>query len=749
MAYTPSTDFIFTTGSYSPSNNFNFTPPGDPSGVINALVGGVTGSFVGDFVASDNITGDISATLDGLSSSFVGRYYDFGGEIIATTGDVVGGFIANYDSNILNFTTSKVCGVIESASKLLNKVETPCQQAWFNPVKIDAMQQDGTFIVPGLCFVVENGTFKDGGVYSNQDNATFIFGNTCFVQQQGTFIDTRLCLAAEQATAVHSYLCAIMEQMTKVYPNKWCAPTQDSGTSRHDILRLVYLEPDPPYDYTPSTDFTFTQNPSYTPSDDFLFDFGQTGFVVEQHVVGINSSTTCSSFTDATPKKLKRCVPIDTARKPPRGKSPWIDIPRPEPPPTPPTGTTVTVAIKEVYTMKNTISVTLQDLTPIKMDNLSLSFDVDSFAWQFSGELLDKAQLSLVKPLSNGDAVVLIVTINGVAWHVMAEKIAHNRQFGKRSITISGRGLSALLAAPYRVAGSGTQGSLLTNQQLADSHAPFGWTINWQLPTWNITGGAYSWQNRTELEAIADIADYCGGVIVPARDSQTLTIKPRYPVLPWNFAATAVDVAIPDSVITDMTYREASQKHPNGVYVHGGEIGGQLGFCRLNGTAGDVLIETTSNPLMTDVVGLRALGERLLAGQYIQPDIEQITTFMDGTIVPFIDVGTLVGITVDAVETKAIVNSVALTANNGEVFQTLTLGEQSSNRWIAFKSLLPKDPLLVGTITSTTGTTSIVSLIDGGVLNVRGTGNVNDKVYIRAGQIQGVAPNLPLNTIVI
>lgn len=44
---------------------------------------------------------------------------------------------------------------------------------------------------------------------------------------------------------------------------------------------------------------------------------------------------------------------------------------------------------------------------------------------------------------------------------------------------------------------------------------------------------------------------------------------------------------------------------------------------------------------MTSVAGLRSLGERILSGQYAQSKIKSITTFMDGTIVPSLQVSQL------------------------------------------------------------------------------------------------------------
>lgn len=754
--YTPTTAFVFSSSDYTPSLDFDFDPVDESSqqGIIAATLDGLTASFEGyvqvEVGPTSNI-GTISATLSGLTATIHGQNVSNYGVISATLDDVVGGFIAHYDPNVTRWLTALNHSLQQDATLTQSlKLEAMRDQASLTTHGVHDEQRDGLLTTNKSKFVVEDAFFTSVALGIDYTKSTSLgHVDVCFVTEQGTFIDSTLRQSQDMAHYLATGFCSIADQMTKVYPDKWHVNFQDSSVVQHDFLHMAYAEPPEPYRYTPTTDFSFTDT-NYTPSPDYEWLYGEQVAYAVGHSFGLAASRFNSLFQRATLlNDQKICVLVDKARRPPRGKSPWIDDPRPDPPDVPPTGATYTVPIQEVYTMEHTKSVTLEDLTEIDMDEISLKFDTDSFAWQFNGQLLNHEQLDLIKPLPDGSPITLIVTINGYVWHVSADTINHQRQFGQRSIAIGGRGTSALLTSPNEQKSSGTQGTLLSVQQLADLHLPVGWTIDWQTVTWNVTGGAYSWQGRTPLEAIADIAAFIGAMVLPARDSKTLTIKPRYPVLPWNFAGTPVDVAIPDAAILELTYRQTSRQFANGVYVHGGEIGGVLGFARLNGTAGDVLIETQTNPLMTDVIGLRALSERLLAGDYTQPDIRSIKTEMDGTIVPLIEAGTFVGITVDGVETKGIVNGIEITASGADVEQTITLGEETNNQWTAFRSLLPKDPLLVGTITSTTGTSSIVQLIDGGVMNVRGTGEVSDKVYVRSGQIQGEAPNLVQNDIVI
>lgn len=72
-----------------------------------------------------------------------------------------------------------------------------------------------------------------------------------------------------------------------------------------------------------------------------------------------------------------------------------------------------------------------------------------------------------------------------------------------------------------------------------------------------------------------------------------------------------------------------------------------------------------------------------------------------------------------------------------------------TNIYREFLDLLPARPLQVATVTATDGEASTVVLPGGGVLQVRGTATVGQKVFVRDGVIEGEAPNLTVATISI
>ena len=726
----------------------------DVAGDVVAHIDGL----VGGFVAGLPQEGELGPTLIGLESDIAAQYIENRGKQQPSQLEgLVGGCIGNYDANIHRFVTVSTCSTQEVAQKgAQSKVQMSfADTAPVAPVQVDSSQQIGSQIEVGTRSPFDTtevlnritcSHFADA-VQTNDDG-------TCFQKEQATPTSIKSEFKLTEAIYSPSEQHAVLQQLTKLRPDEVCAPVQNTFDVQHDSITLVKIPLAEEFQYQPPSInlvTTFVSGDSVDLSANFTMTVPHTRYeYADSHHIGVAHSAFCGTWDQATFSDTKNCSIIEETKQPERGITPWIDYPRPDPDPDPPSGITIVVPVQEVYSMENIITVTLaDDITPVQLGDIRLSLDADSHSWQFSGALLDPEEVVLVKPLADGSAVELHITINGYVWHVLVEKPVTTRNFDGSSIALSGRGISGLLAKPYRQPSSLNIGTLQTVQQIADLLLPLGWTNIWSTVTWNVDGGAYSHSDKTPIEALAQIARDIGAIIVPSRNTQQLEFKPRYPVLPWNFAATIVDVAIPDAAILQMTEEPTSSFQANGVYIHGMDIGGELAFCRLNGTAGDKLASTVSNALMTDPIGLRALGERILAGQFEQPKIKSIDTFMDGTVMPLIDIGTFVGMTVDGVETKAIVNGVSISANFGEVSQSLEFGESTTNSWVAFQDILPKDPMLVATLSSTDGVTSLMALVDGGVVRVRGTGTVGDQYYIRSGEIVSAAPNQTLTEIVL
>lgn len=71
-----------------------------------------------------------------------------------------------------------------------------------------------------------------------------------------------------------------------------------------------------------------------------------------------------------------------------------------------------------------------------------------------------------------------------------------------------------------------------------------------------------------------------------------------------------------------------------------------------------------------------------------------------------------------------------------------------SNPYRQFLRLLPRRPLYVGDITAVNSDGTVdVELPDSKVLRVRGTGSVDDRVFVQDGEVRGPAPDLPTSSV--
>jgi hypothetical protein len=744
--YTPSSVFAFDSASYRPDKVFLFSDieslsSGEISGTLDGIGGGLFGAVPND--------GVLVGELNGISGAFVAVTGHNLGVMSGVLSGLSGELIAEYDVNVTRWLVADCCAPAEDASRAIANVSLASDQASFSALDLCAPSTDAARLLPEVRMPVGANTPRPIEACSVVDQAQPASCATCASFDVMDRLDKLQCSVTDRATPRFSDLMALLDQLIKLRPAASHYPVEDAGQSSRTVHEIIpaYRLPTyafPPANYSPVATFDFIDNPGYEPSA--LYPEMD---LIESVQRGVIRMGTCGGWQVAALDKLHQCYTVQEARRPPPGTSIPIDPPPPPPPPPPEGHETLVIPTQSSYTMQHVISVvTLVGNVAVPVSKVNLALNADAFAWQFSAILSDPGALSLVEIVDN-EPVKLKITIDGYIWHTIVEEIEPTREFGKQAITLKGRGLSALLGAPYEQPKSTAYGSDLTVQQLADMQLPVGWTLDWTQVTWLVPANAWSYTNQAPIQALAGIANDTGSMLVPARDGQSLTMMPRYPYWPWDFAGATPDLVIPEAAIKSLSLRSRLGTQANGVYVHGGDVGGVLGWCRFNGTDGARLAETRSNNLMTDVIGCRALGSRILAGQYTQPIVKSLTTYLDGDVFPLAEIGMLAAITIGAETERGIINSVAIEATLAAVSQTIQIGEETPNVWALFKELLPRDPLLVGTLASTDGSTSIITLLDGGVITVRGTGTVGNKYYIRAGRIEGDAPTMTQNEIVV
>ena len=340
--------------------------------------------------------------------------------------------------------------------------------------------------------------------------------------------------------------------------------------------------------------------------------------------------------------------------------------------PPPPDGDPVVVPVRRVYFVINNVTLhRLPDGLPVPVFNLSLSLDAASWTWGFDAQLPAKAE-ALVAPGSASGPVELVASVNGTAFRVLAENISRERIFGDASIRISGRGRNAVLAAPYAPVMTFSNAEARTARQLMDdvltlNGIPLGWTVDWGLADWNVPAGVFALQG-TWIEALSSIASAVGGYLIPHPSDQSIRVRRRYPVAPWEWSAVSPDFVLPVDAVARESLRWVEKPVYNRVFVSGQDFG-VLGQVSRAGTAGDVLAPMVVDALITEAAAARQRGLAVLAdtGQQIEVSLRLPVLAETGIIQP----GAFVEYQDGSVTRLGLVRSTQVEAGMPEVWQTL------------------------------------------------------------------------------
>lgn len=339
--------------------------------------------------------------------------------------------------------------------------------------------------------------------------------------------------------------------------------------------------------------------------------------------------------------------------------------------PPPPNGEPVVVPVRRVYFVINNVTLyRVSDGAPVPVFNLSLSLDASSWAWGFDAVLPAKAE-ALVAGSASGP-VELVASVNGTPFRVLAESISRERVFGDASIRISGRGRNAVLAAPYApvMTFSNTEGR--TARQLMDdvltvNGISLGWAVDWGLTDWNVPTGAFA-QQGSWIDALTAIAGAAGGYLIPHPSTQSIRVRHRYPVAPWEWSTVTPDFVLPVDAVARESLRWLEKPAYNRVFVSGQDVG-VLGQVTRAGTAGDVLAPMVVDPLITEAAAARQRGIAVLAdtGQQLEVSLRLPVLAETGIIEP----GAFVEYQDGSVTRLGIVRATQVEAGMPEVWQTL------------------------------------------------------------------------------
>ncbi|MCF8156318.1 MAG: hypothetical protein K9K35_09970 [Rhodoferax sp.] len=329
----------------------------------------------------------------------------------------------------------------------------------------------------------------------------------------------------------------------------------------------------------------------------------------------------------------------------------------------------------------------LPDLADIPLYEATLSADSGSYCWSLtaSGPASVFEQLSP----SAGLPAQVQITLDGLPWVFAIDSIARNTAFGKTGVSVQGRSVTALIAAPYLRSEQRIEPDAKTAQQLAlmalaNTGIALDWGIgagalaNGGLIDWLVPAGAYSRQG-TALEAVSRIVQAAGGYLQSHRSAPTLLARHPYGQrigdtsgAPWAWSSGAADIELaPDALITT-SIRRKDGPDITGVYVSGTSAG-VLAWVKRSGTAGDKLAPMLTDSLITHTDAARQAGLAILGAAGPKHAVQLALPVLTGAGQPgVLDVGQLVQINASQ-PWRARVRAVSVQASAPTLRQTITL----------------------------------------------------------------------------
>ncbi len=329
----------------------------------------------------------------------------------------------------------------------------------------------------------------------------------------------------------------------------------------------------------------------------------------------------------------------------------------------------------------------LPDLADIPIFEATIAADSGSYCWSLSAT--GPANLfNLLAPV-DGLPAQIRVTLDGIPWVFAVDQMSRNAIFGKTGVSLQGRSVTALIAAPYLRATTRNNTDDRTANQLAeDALSGTGVAIDWGVGggalanggmlDWLVPAGAWS-HSGAALDAVQAIVNAAGGYLQSHRSSATLQARHPYgqrvgdnPGAPWGWASGPADVELAlDALITESITR-ADGPDLNAVYVSGTSTG-VLALVKRTGTAADKLATMVTDPLITHADAARQRGLAILGAAGHKYNISLELPVLTGSGQPgVLDVGQLVQVNA-SVPWRGRVRSVSVSARRPILRQSITL----------------------------------------------------------------------------
>lgn len=274
--------------------------------------------------------------------------------------------------------------------------------------------------------------------------------------------------------------------------------------------------------------------------------------------------------------------------------------------------------IRRSYLMQPQIScIRVSDGAAVVLKSVSIAKSRSQ--WSSSGTVVFSSRIDAERAANE----LLKISINGYDFYLLCESPSESKGFGKQSFSATCRGRLALLASPHKKASNYVN---MTSRSfiglMSDIVANTGWSIASQITDFTIPANAFSYAAKTPAEALNMMAAGIGAMLDVNDETQTITVIPQWPVVPWNTASAVPDVILHDGVILDFSEQVDIRPDANAVFVRGEQQGVAAKVKRF-GTAGDNFCVDIVDKLITDNQAARMRGTTELAnaGNKVQTSI--------------------------------------------------------------------------------------------------------------------------------
>lgn len=328
--------------------------------------------------------------------------------------------------------------------------------------------------------------------------------------------------------------------------------------------------------------------------------------------------------------------------------------------------------IKRLYLMQPTLSVRrVSDNDEIAVTSVNISDSRGQFSTSVSMEFASKGDMLLAMN------ELLHIEINGYDFYAIPEQSSQRRSFNATQYSASGRCAAAAISAPWKLP---INYSNAVDRSFAgicgDILAGTGWTVELVgFTDFTIPAKVFSTTGKAPAEAINEMADMIGCMVLSDDANNKLKILPKFPVSPWSMAGATAAVAVHESVIVSYSATDEINQLCNTCWVRG-EQQGVSRQIRRTGTAGNIATSDISNALIVADTPARLAGTAAIAatGQKEKVSIE-LPVMND---LPPLVKGMLVGVSFYGDTYKATCDTTSITAsvqNDGsiDVTQSVTL----------------------------------------------------------------------------